>query len=58
MLFYLSREQAEEDSYSFAAATLMKLYNVADTMAEELVFNPNMNVFATRCACALSEANN
>lgn len=56
LLFYLSREQADEDSYSFASETLMKLYGVVDTMVEELVYNPNMSVFAVRCACALSEA--
>ena len=56
LLFYLSREQAEEDSYAFATETLLKLYNVADTMAEELYYNPNMNVFAVRCACALWES--
>lgn len=56
LLFYSSREQADEDSYAFAAATLLKLYNVTDTMAEELSFNPNMNIFTVRCACALSEA--
>ena len=56
LLFYLSREQADEDSYSFASETLMKLYGVVDTMVEELVCNPNMSVFAVRCACALSEA--
>lgn len=56
LLFYLSREQADEDAYSFASETLMKLYGVADTMVEELTYNPNMNVFAIRCACALTEA--
>ena len=56
LIFYLSREQAEEDSYAFATETLMKLYAVVDTMAEELYYNPNMNVFAVRCACALWEA--
>lgn len=56
LLFYLSREQADEDSYGFASETLMKLYNVADTMAEELTYNPNMNAFSVRCACALTEA--
>ena len=56
MLFYLSPEKAEDDAYAFATETLMKLYTVADTMAEELYYNPNMNVFAVRCACALWEA--
>lgn len=58
MLFYLSHEKAEEDSYSFASATLLKLYETADSMADTLSCNPNMNVFAVRCACALSEATN
>ena len=57
-LFYLSAEKAEEDAYSFASENLMKLYSVVDRMAEELTFNPNMNVFAVRCACALQEAMN
>lgn len=56
LLFYLSEEQADEDSYAFATETLMKLYRVTDTMAEELYYNPNMSVFAVRCACALWEA--
>ena len=56
LLFYLSIEQADEDSYSFASETLLRLYNVADTMAEELTCNPNMNAFSARCACALLEA--
>ncbi|MBR2460256.1 MAG: hypothetical protein IKB34_03395 [Clostridia bacterium] len=56
LLFYLSREAADEDAYSFAAESLLKIYNISDSMAEELSANPNMNVFSIKCACALSEA--
>ena len=56
MLFYLSTEKAEEDSYAIATETIMKLYTVVDTMAEELYYNPNMNVFAVRLACKLWES--
>ena len=55
-LFYLSVDKAEEDSYSFASETLMKLYTIVDRMVEDLYFNPNMNVFSVRLACALQEA--
>lgn len=56
MLFYLSRDDADEDAYNFTAEALISIYSVCDRMTEQLSFNPNMNVFSVKCACSLTEA--
>lgn len=56
MLFYLSRAEADEDAYNFTSESLIKIYSVCDRMTEQLLLNPNMNIFSVKCACSLTEA--
>lgn len=56
LLFYLSRERADEDAFAFATQTLMELFDISTSLMEALTVNVNQSVFAVRCATSLADA--
>lgn len=54
LLFYLSREKADEDSFNFASGSLLKIYEATEELLQALASNVNSAVFGVRCANILT----
>lgn len=56
LVFYLTRESADEDSFSFATQSLLKIYEECVRLTEALNSNVNQSIFAIQCANAFTDA--